>query len=69
MTVTAGGRIFERELVAGMGHAARPLPPEQRAAKLIDNATHVIGAERAQAWAARLAGFAAMPAIGAALQP
>jgi len=65
----AGGRRFERALIAGMGHAARPLRPDQRADKLIDNAEPVIGLERAQAWAERLAGFAELQDISAALRP
>ena len=69
ITVAAGGRKFEKALIAGRGHAARPLSPDQRADKLIDNATPVIGAARAQAWAKTLAGFADMADISAALQP
>ncbi len=69
VTIMAGGRRFERELIAGLGHAARPLSPERRADKLIDNATPVIGAQRAQAWAETLAGFAELRDISAALTP
>ena len=69
ITIIAGGRKFERALIAGRGHAARPLSREQRADKLIDNATPVLGAERAQAWAMRLAGFAEMADVSLALRP
>jgi len=69
ITIMAGGRRFERALIAGKGHAARPLSREQRADKLIDNATPVLGAERAQAWATRLAGFAELADVSLALQP
>ncbi len=69
ITVLAGGRRFERELIAGLGHAARPLRHDQRADKLIDNATPVIGLERAQAWAETLAGFAELRDVSAALRP
>jgi len=65
----AGGRKFERALIAGKGHAARPLSHDQRADKLIDNATPVIGVQRAQAWAQRLAGFAELRDVTAALRP
>ena len=69
IVIMAGGRRFERALIAGRGHAARPLSRDQRADKLIDNATPVIGAERAQAWAAGLAGFAELSDVSVALQP
>jgi 2-methylcitrate dehydratase PrpD len=69
IVIMAGGRRFERALIAGRGHAARPLSREQRADKLIDNATPVLGAERAQAWAAGLAGFAELSDVSVALQP
>ena len=69
IAIMAGGRRFERALIAGRGHAARPLRHDQRADKLLDNATPVIGAQRAQAWADRLAGFAALEDISAALRP
>jgi hypothetical protein len=65
----AGGRRFERALIAGRGHAARPLSRDQRADKLIDNAAPVLGAQRAQAWATRLAGFAEMADVSLALRP
>lgn len=69
ITIMAGVRRFERALIAGRGHAARPLSPEQRADKLIDNATPVLGAERAHAWAKRLSGFAEMIDVAEALRP
>ena len=69
IAIMAGGRRFERALIAGMGHAARPLSHDQRADKLIDNATPVLGDERAQAWATRLAGFAELRDISEALRP
>ena len=67
-----GKPIKRREdprLITGKGHAARPLSREQRADKLIDNATPVLGAERAQAWATRLAGFAELADVSLALRP
>ena len=69
ITLQAGGRTFSQELVAGMGHAARPLAPEQRAEKLIDNASAVIGEKRAQEWADLLGGFADLTDISTALRP
>ena len=69
ITVLAGGRSFQRALIAGTGHAARPLSPDRRAHKLIDNAEAVIGVERAQAWAQTLAGFADLQDVSAALRP
>ncbi len=69
ITLSAGGQRFEQELVAGMGHAARPLAPEQRAEKLIHNASAVIGEKRAQAWADLLGGFAELTDLSIALRP
>ena len=69
ITIMAGVRRFERALIAGRGHAARPLSPWQRADKLIDNAAPVLGAERAHAWAKRLGGFADMIDVSEALRP
>ena len=69
IAIMAGGRRFERALIAGMGHAARPLRHDQRADKLIDHATPVLGAERARAWAETLAGFAELQDISTALRP
>ncbi len=69
IAIVVGGRRFERSLIAGRGHAARPLSPEQRADKLIDNATPVLGAARADAWAKRLGGFAEMMDVSEALRP
>jgi len=69
ISILAGGRRFERALIAGKGHAARPLSREQRADKLIDNATPVLGAERAQHWATELAGFAELTDVSMALRP
>jgi 2-methylcitrate dehydratase len=69
LTVVAQGQRFTREVVAGMGHAARPLAAAQRADKLIDNATAVIGEERARRWADVLAEFAALTNISTALRP
>ena len=69
MTILAAGRRFERALIAGKGHAARPLSRDQRADKLIDNATLALGAERAQGWATRLAAFADFTDVSLALRP
>ncbi len=69
ITITAGGRTFERSLIAGLGHAARPLSHDRRADKLIDNATAVIGSQRAKAWARTLEGFAEFKDISGALLP
>ena len=69
MTILAAGRRFERALIAGKGHAARPLSRDQRADKLIDNATPALGAERAQGWATRLAAFADLTDVSVALRP
>ena len=69
MTILAAGRRFERALIAGKGHAARPLSRDQRADKLIDNATLALGAERAQGWATRLAAFADFTDVSLALLP
>ncbi len=69
MTILAAGRRFERALIAGKGHAARPLSRDQRADKLIDNATLALGAERAQGWATRLAAFADLTDVSLALRP
>ena len=69
MTILAAGRRFERALIAGKGHAARPLSRDQRADKLIDNATPALGAERAQGWATRLAAFADLIDVSVALRP
>ena len=69
IAIMAGGRRFERALIAGKGHAARPLSQDQRADKLIDNATPVLGAERAQAWATLLTGFAELADVSLALRP
>ena len=67
ITVSAQGRVFTREIVAGAGHAARPLRPDQRADKLLDNASAVMGAERAQRWVGVLQDFHRLPRISAAL--
>ena len=69
IAIMAGGRRFERALIAGKGHAARPLSQDQLADKLIDNATPVLGAERAQAWATLLTGFAELADVSLALRP
>ena len=69
IAIMVGGRRFERALIAGMGHAARPLRHDQRADKLIDNATPVLGAARAQAWAIRLVDFAELGDVSLALRP
>ena len=69
IAIMAGGRRFERALIAGMGHAARPLGRDRRADKLVKNATPVIGLERANAWAARLADFAQAKEVSIALLP
>ena len=69
VTVMAGGRRFERSLIAGSGHAARPLRRDRSADKLIHNATPVVGRERAFAWATRLADFAKAEDISTALSP
>ncbi len=67
--VSAGGKIFEKELIAGIGHASRPHAPGNRAKKLIANATPVVGAARAEMWAEKLEGFANAPSIKALLAP
>jgi 2-methylcitrate dehydratase len=69
LTVMADGQSFVRETLAGTGHAANPLAPHQRADKLIDNATAVIGEDRARGWAKVLENFATLHNVGLALRP
>jgi len=69
MRILARGQEFSMEVLAGLGHASRPAPPEKRAAKLLDNATHVIGADRAAAWVARVEALPFAPTLGALLAP
>lgn len=64
-----GETRYRRELSAGEGHAARPLAEANRARKLIHNASHVVGEQRAHAWAAKLERFAELRDIGEALSP
>ncbi len=69
ITIRARGRSFAHELGAGRGHASRPLAVEDRARKLIRNATPNIGAARAQAWAERLGAFSQVDDCAGALRP
>lgn len=67
ITVVAAGENFSRQIGAGSGHASNPLSFAARADKLLANATPVVGAARAEAFAATLAHFADLKDISAAL--
>jgi 2-methylcitrate dehydratase len=69
LAITMGGQTLERDIVAGSGHASNPLHPEDRARKLVENATPVIGADRAKTWAGKIECFAALSSLDGVLAP
>lgn len=69
LQVTAHGRVFVREIIAGRGHASRPFERANRADKLLRNATAAIGEARARAWIDRLERFDEASSIGPLLAP
>ncbi len=69
LIVTTRKKRRIEEIEAGLGHAVRPLPDADRTRKLVTNATDVVGAARAAAWAEKLETFARLETLNGVLSP
>ncbi len=69
ITVNAGGGVFTRETNAPLGHALRPLSPDDVRRKFVTAASHIMESDKANAWADRIERIGEASQIGPLLEP